>query len=714
MPQLNILPVNVSQNIESKDGSSSLDTVTSKDDFAQYIDLHLTKNKKAESSGNIDSVKSEAHIAKNNASSIATKLEAKNSDNVVESRDKNDEIAPESLVQKVAASGKKGQIKSNEIDQKGLLESEQLMSFLTKADNTLINSSVDTSSPEQLSVEQKAYYEAQLLLKASNLVADLSAVAKALGNEQVGEAVALTEQTIAQDELLLSDTAKAAGKESNIVKLPVDSAIEGKNKDNTQTDISAVLAKSAEQKTVLPEQNIDSTSESSSEVKSTNTSRDKMNTAPPNSNTTLSSDKLIENNLVAKNSEDVDLTAEQKIAKQIKTDHAQVNNDQINQAVLSKETTTNKSAQVEVTNDKQVDNDQINQAVLSKEATTNKSGKAEVINDQRVHENEGINANATTQISNQKEAKVDAVKSPEKIVDVTAKQLNLPKESQYDKTSSLPDPQLTKSELTASSEAANIKKTATANHQLAPSSDDANKLQAKQDDKVQLSALVAEQSQLKQAAEKGNEVLVEDKVIVSVKKEAPVNGHFIDVIGKAIQTPQHIIDQQSAEMLNPSVATEVTQSQKTNTQLHQETISLFRKDFTEAVKDKVMLMISQKLQQFDIILDPPELGNIQVRVNLQGEQAVVNFLVQSQQTKDALEQNMHKLRELLAEQGVDVGDANVEQQSQQSANEENSTAGNNSQKEGKLDNMAEANDVVAHTLSAKMIDSSTTRVDYYA
>ena len=71
--------------------------------------------------------------------------------------------------------------------------------------------------------------------------------------------------------------------------------------------------------------------------------------------------------------------------------------------------------------------------------------------------------------------------------------------------------------------------------------------------------------------------------------------------------------------------------------------AIFRKDFSEAVKDKVMLVISQKLQQFDISLDPPELGNMQVRVNLQGEQATVNFVVQNQQAKDALEQNMQKL-----------------------------------------------------------------------
>ncbi|HCM46317.1 MAG TPA: flagellar hook-length control protein FliK, partial [Colwellia sp.] len=89
----------------------------------------------------------------------------------------------------------------------------------------------------------------------------------------------------------------------------------------------------------------------------------------------------------------------------------------------------------------------------------------------------------------------------------------------------------------------------------------------------------------------------------------------------------------------------------------------------DAVKDKVMMTINQKLQRFDITLDPPEFGNMQVRVNLQGEQASVNFIVQNQQAKDVLEQNMHKLRDMLSEQGVDVGDANVEQQNQQQNND---------------------------------------------
>jgi flagellar hook-length control protein FliK len=178
------------------------------------------------------------------------------------------------------------------------------------------------------------------------------------------------------------------------------------------------------------------------------------------------------------------------------------------------------------------------------------------------------------------------------------------------------------------------------------------------------------------------------------------------------QSNDAYIEHQSSEVLNHTVAGDTAQIQKNNVQLQQETISIFKKDFADAVKDKVMLTINQKLQRFDIQLDPPEFGNMQVRVNLQGEQAAVNFIVQNQQAKEALEQNMHKLKDMLAEQGVDVGGANVEQQNQQKDNEsESGKAGSNS---SRLNNQGDEEHNVEHVLSAKLFDSSATGVDYYA
>jgi len=681
MPQLNVLPVNVLQNVETKDELAPLNSTTSKDGFSKYIDLHLSKNKGSESNGQVDDVKSETNMAKKDSESMP---ETKKPGDLVgnseygtknEKSNKNDESDLATHVQKVAASGNKDHVSSSKVDPKALLESEQLMSFLTKADNTLTdntltNQAVDTTSsinlPEQLPVDKQLlalddHNKAQLLLKSSPLVADST------------------------ETLLLSHAAKLAGKIESIENKESTGSKESTEnkgkKDNAQAEVSAALVKSTENKTVLSEltNKLNTKTDVNVSYVSNVNNSDKLGVVNTEPNKTLTSEVLVDGDLVSKDDKGAFVTTEQKLAKQAKSEQIQMSNEKITQTTDQKE--------------------------------VNQKREAEVPSHSKSPENEKINTNTASQPTiNQAEQTLETIKA----------QVSSSKQIQQEKISSLPDPQLQKSELTPSNEVmkANevdkIKKAVSANNQLASTHHDESKAQAKQDDTAKSAVSFVEQNQQKSVIQKDDDILVADKVILNATKAPSTANHFIDVSGKATQTPQHIIDQQSVEMLNPSVSTEVAQSQKTNVQLHQETISLFRKDFTEAVKDKVMLMISQKLQQFDITLDPPELGNMQVRVNLQGEQAVVNFLVQSQQTKDALEQNMHKLKELLAEQGVDVGGANVEQQSQQSANEEGSTAGNNKQMKGEIDNMADANDVVAHTLSAQMIDSSTTSVDYYA
>lgn len=186
---------------------------------------------------------------------------------------------------------------------------------------------------------------------------------------------------------------------------------------------------------------------------------------------------------------------------------------------------------------------------------------------------------------------------------------------------------------------------------------------------------------------------------------------------QATQTKQSndaYFEHQVSEVLNHNVASDTAQIQKNNIQLQQETVSIFRKDFADAVKEKVMITINQKLQRFDITLDPPEFGNMQVRVNLQGEQASVNFIVQNQQAKEALEQNMHKLRDMLSEQGVDVGGANVEQQSQQQNNDEQNLQSNNGNSAALVNESQKDEHDVEHILSAELFDSAATGVDYYA
>lgn len=85
--------------------------------------------------------------------------------------------------------------------------------------------------------------------------------------------------------------------------------------------------------------------------------------------------------------------------------------------------------------------------------------------------------------------------------------------------------------------------------------------------------------------------------------------------------------------------------------------------WSEAVVDRVMWLSSQNLKSAEIQLDPAELGRLEVRVNLSQEQAQVTFASPNASVRDALEGQMHRLRELFAQQGMNLADANVSDQS---------------------------------------------------
>lgn len=81
---------------------------------------------------------------------------------------------------------------------------------------------------------------------------------------------------------------------------------------------------------------------------------------------------------------------------------------------------------------------------------------------------------------------------------------------------------------------------------------------------------------------------------------------------------------------------------------------------------KVNLMLADKLQQAEIQLDPLGLGKMKIQIQLDASsQASVHFVVQHGQTREMLEQAMPRLRDMLAGQGIQLGQTVVQQQAQQ-------------------------------------------------
>ncbi|NQD91236.1 flagellar hook-length control protein FliK [Pseudomonas sp. CrR25] len=85
--------------------------------------------------------------------------------------------------------------------------------------------------------------------------------------------------------------------------------------------------------------------------------------------------------------------------------------------------------------------------------------------------------------------------------------------------------------------------------------------------------------------------------------------------------------------------------------------------WSEAVVDRVMWLSSQNLKSAEIQLDPAELGRLEVRINMNQEQTQVTFASPNAGVREALEGQMHRLRELFTQQGMNQLDVSVSDQS---------------------------------------------------
>ena len=100
-------------------------------------------------------------------------------------------------------------------------------------------------------------------------------------------------------------------------------------------------------------------------------------------------------------------------------------------------------------------------------------------------------------------------------------------------------------------------------------------------------------------------------------------------------------------------------------------------DFSANLALRVQWVYQQAISSAEILMDPPELGPLSVKLTTNNGETSVLFQVSNPATKEMIEENLAKLKEMLAEQGINLGDAQVEQQ-QQNDQQEN-IAGQKSQ-----------------------------------
>ncbi|MGS0682913.1 flagellar hook-length control protein FliK [Shewanella sp. 125m-7] len=131
--------------------------------------------------------------------------------------------------------------------------------------------------------------------------------------------------------------------------------------------------------------------------------------------------------------------------------------------------------------------------------------------------------------------------------------------------------------------------------------------------------------------------------------------------------------------------------------------------FSPMMNQQLITMVSNGVQHAEIRLDPPELGQMMVRIQVQGDTTQVQFHVSQHQTRELVEQAMPRLREMLAEQGMQLTDGQVSQGGRNADGEQ----GNG---HGSAHGAVETDDISAEELHTRsnLSTSSASGIDYYA
>ncbi len=151
--------------------------------------------------------------------------------------------------------------------------------------------------------------------------------------------------------------------------------------------------------------------------------------------------------------------------------------------------------------------------------------------------------------------------------------------------------------------------------------------------------------------------------------QVPVAVKATSVVGaeSSLATVDSALSAVDSAMLNRQVAPEAYRQPGLASVSAAVPVDVGKPGWSEAVTQKVMWMSSQNINTAEIALDPPELGSLQVRITTQADQTSVQFISAHGQVRDALDQTLSRLREMMENQGLDLADVDVSDQRQQGA-----------------------------------------------
>lgn len=137
------------------------------------------------------------------------------------------------------------------------------------------------------------------------------------------------------------------------------------------------------------------------------------------------------------------------------------------------------------------------------------------------------------------------------------------------------------------------------------------------------------------------------------------------VNGEAVNLTESKTTESFAQQLAGVSGTTATQQAATAQKTDPATapLNIRQEQVSDEVAERINMMMAKNLKYVDIRLDPPEMGRMHIRLNMGSDGAAVQFTVSNQQARDAIEQSLPRLREMFSQQGIQLADTSVQQQS---------------------------------------------------
>ncbi|NMG76408.1 flagellar hook-length control protein FliK [Aromatoleum diolicum] len=135
--------------------------------------------------------------------------------------------------------------------------------------------------------------------------------------------------------------------------------------------------------------------------------------------------------------------------------------------------------------------------------------------------------------------------------------------------------------------------------------------------------------------------------------------------------------------------------------------------WAEDVGNRMMWMVGRHESKAELVLTPAHLGKLEVSIQINGDQTTAHFIAATSAARDALEQAMPRLREVLQQAGINLGQANVSTSSDQRAQQDSGSGGSRPGRGSGLES-AGPEGLMASTASSNWSHAGRGMVDTFA